>query len=322
MRDRRRSNRREAKTIVCMGSINMDLVMFMDKLPKPGETIQTDNFTSFPGGKGGNQAATVAALGGFALFFGKLGNDSFSQSLVASLENRGVDVSHILQSTGTAGIAMIRVDQHGQNSISFTPGANSLLTAQEIHQHEHIFKPGRVLLTTFEIGIHRVYEAAQLAKSKGMEVIVDPGPMVKNIPKDFHNYVDIIKPNETEASQLTGISVSDKSSAARAVETMVQMGFSCPIITLGEQGLVYYYKGEICYLDAISVDTIDATGAGDVFSGALAVSIAKRRALPDSVKFAAVAAAISTTAYGAQTSIPTLESVLTKLKETERKESS
>jgi ribokinase len=301
--------------VVCMGSINMDLVMFMDKLPEPGETVITDNYASFPGGKGGNQAATVATLGGKALFLGKLGRDSFSKSLMASLKKKGVNVDHILQTEGTAGVAMVRVDKHGQNSISFTPGANSLLTTEEIYEKQYLFKEGRILLTTFEIDVHLVYEAAKLAKAKGMRVIVDPGPMINNIPGDFHNYVDIIKPNETEASRLTGITVTNPDSAARALKKMMEMGYHCPIITLGQQGLVYYYQGEIQHLGPIRVNSIDSTAAGDVFSGALAVSVAQGAALPDSIKFARAAAGISTTVQGAQTSIPGLASVLAKLRE-------
>lgn len=295
--------------IVCMGSINMDLVMFMDKLPDPGETVVTDNYHSFPGGKGGNQAATVATLGGKALFLGKLGRDFFSESLLASLKKKGVNVDHLLQVDGTAGVAMIRVDKQGQNSISFTPGANSLLTVQEIFAHQHLFKAGRILLTTFEMDVRLVYEAAKLAKGKGMRVIVDPGPMQHDIPGDFHKYVDIIKPNEKEASQLTGIAVTGVESALGAAKRLVEMGYSCPIITLGDQGLVYYYQGEFQHLNPVKVHSIDSTAAGDVFSGALAVSLAQGSSLPDSIKFAAAAAGISTTVHGAQTSIPTLESV-------------
>jgi ribokinase len=302
-------------TIVCMGSINMDLVMFMEKLPEPGETVITDNYSSFPGGKGGNQAATVAALGGKVLFLGKLGRDSFSKSLLDSLAKKGVNVDHIYQTDGTAGVAMVRVDKQGQNSISFTPGANSLLTTEEIYAKKHLFKEGRILLTTLEIDVHLVYEAAKLAKAKGMRVIVDPGPMPNSLPGDFYKYVDIIKPNETEASLLTGITVTNPESAAQALEKMLAMGFSCPIITLGQQGLVYYYQEKIQHLNPIKVKAIDATAAGDVFSGALAVSVAQGAALPDSIKFAGAAAGISTTVPGAQTSIPGLASVLAKLRE-------
>lgn len=298
-----------------MGSINMDLVMFMDRLPKPGETVITDNYFSFPGGKGGNQAATVATLGGKAFFLGKLGKDSFSDSLVNSLEKKGVNVAHILRTDGTAGVAMVRVDKKGQNSISFTAGANSLLTVDEIYEQQHLFQAERVLLTTFEIDIHLVYEAAKLAKAKGMRVIVDPGPMVHNIPEDFCKYVDIIKPNETEASLLTGITVTDVVSAVSAAKKMVALGYACPIITLGSQGLVYYYEGKVQHLKPIKVETVDSTAAGDVFSGALAVSVAQGVSLPESIEFAGVAAGISTTVPGAQSSIPSLEAVLERSKE-------
>jgi ribokinase len=299
--------------ILCMGSINMDLVMYAENLPGPGETVVTDNFSTFPGGKGGNQAATIGRLGGNPVFLGKLGSDEFSASLRASLTEKGVDVSHIIECNGTAGIAIILVDKQGQNSICFTPGANALLTVEEIHQKMELFQPGRVLLATFEIGVDLVYEAAKLAKSRGMFVVVDPAPMV-DLPNDFHEYVDVITPNETEASLLTGVSVSGISSAKQALRQMIDRGFRLPIITLGDNGLIFVDKGIAQHVPALEVEAIDTTAAGDVFAGALTFSLAHGVTLLEAIKFANIAAGLSTTVKGAQTSIPSLELVMSRMK--------
>ena len=163
--------------ILCMGAINMDLVMFMDHLPVPGETVITDNFSTFPGGKGGNQAVAASLLGGKVSFFGKLGGDEFSDQLVDSLQERGVGIDSILRAADlTAGIAIIRVDSAGQNSISFTPGANARLTPEEVEQNASLFTPGKILLVTMEIDPDTAHAAIRMAKKNGMTVILDPAP--------------------------------------------------------------------------------------------------------------------------------------------------
>lgn len=310
--------KRAANKIVCMGSLNMDLVMYVKSLPAAGETVVTDNFSTFPGGKGGNQAATVGRLGGNAIFLGKLGSDGFSESLITSLIADGIDVSRIIRVDGTSGIAIILVDKEGQNSIAFTPGTNALLSEDDINVNQDLFQEGRILLASLEIGVEKVYYAARLARQRGMTVLIDPAPMPHTLPADFSKYVNIITPNETEASILTGIKVNSPSSAKKAVEVMFTLGYSKPIITLGAQGLVFGLDGEIHPLEAHTVNAVDTTAAGDVFAGALAMSIANGTEFTQAIKFANVSAALSTTVKGAQTSIPEMGFVEQEL----RKESS
>jgi len=305
------TNVRDPRKIFCMGSINIDLVMFMDYLPELGETVVTNNFNTYPGGKGGNQAVTASALGGKVKYFGKLGDDDFSKQLIESLKSKGVNVTTILtKKNTTAGIAMIRVDKKGQNSISFTPGANVDLTPEDVKAHKDLFEEGTILLVTMEINNETVYEAIRLAKDNNMFVILDPAPAPQEkIPKDIPVKVDIIKPNETEASIISGIKVTDFFTAEKALKEMVSMGFSCPILTLGEKGLVALIEGEIVRIDPEPVKVIDTTAAGDVFSGAIAASLAEGKDLIYALRFANIAAALSTTKQGAQTSIPTLEEI-------------
>jgi len=297
--------------ILCMGCINMDLVMLMDRMPDTGETIIVEEFKKYSGGKGANQAVAASVMGGNVKFFGKLGDDIFSSQLIKSLTDSEVDVSSIIfEKNGSAGIAMIRVDKNGQNSISFYPGANIKLSPEDVRENEKIFTPGGILLITMEIKPETVYEAIRVAKKKDMFIILDPAPAPKNnIPSDIAPMVDIIKPNEIETSFITGIRIDDFNSSKKAINKLLNMGFAYPVITLGEKGIVAGLGKEIIKIDSIPVKVVDSTAAGDVFSGALAASIYRGEKIYEALEFANAAAALSVTIPGAQSCIPTLEKV-------------
>lgn len=296
------------KKILCMGSINIDLVMYMSKLPAAGETVVTDNFQTFPGGKGGNQAATASLLGGKVKYFTKLGTDDFSKELISKQIENGVDMSNIIIEQGaTAGIAMIRVDKSGQNTISFTPGANRMLTPEDVERNSHVFDDCGILLITMEIQQETVYKAIQVAKAKGMIVVLDPAPAPENgIPDDIAMLVDYTKPNETEAQILTGIEISDMQMASKALESLREKGFKSPIVTLSNAGAITYNEEQVYYIEPLKVNSIDSTAAGDVFIGAFTAALSKGESYKECLRFAKTAAAFSTTIKGAQSSIPSL----------------
>ncbi len=303
------------KKILCMGSLNIDLTMYMEKLPLPGETVVTDNFQTFPGGKGGNQAAAASILGGDVRYFTKLGDDAFSAELIASQKAAGVDTDYIVIEPGeTAGIAMIQVDNNGQNSISFTPGANRLLTPEDVRANSHVFENCEILLITMEIPEETVYEAIKIAAGRGMEIILDPAPApAEGIPETVARLVDYVKPNETEAAILAGMPVESMEEAKTALDCLRGKGFKTPIITLAEDGALTWI-GHTCYeVKPMKADSIDGTAAGDIFLGAFAAALSDHKEIRYCLEFAKTASAISTERKGAQSSIPSYEEVLKRL---------
>jgi ribokinase len=296
------------KKILCMGSINMDLVMYADHLPIPGETVLTDNFHTFPGGKGGNQSVATSKLGGDVSYFTKLGTDAFSTQLIQEQIANGVSMSHVINEDGnTAGIAMIMVDAKGQNCILFTAGANAALSAMDVQEHASIFDEYDILQITMELQTETVYKAIKIAKSKGMIVVLDPAPApAARIPREIAELVDYVKPNETEAEILTGVKILDQSSAERALEELVALGFKTPMISLSDKGLLTVDGTDKLFVQSLSVKPVDTTAAGDIFLGGFVASLSLGRPFRECLEFAKTAAAISVTRRGAQTSIPTL----------------
>lgn len=301
--------------ILCMGSINIDLVMYMERMPKPGETIVTDHFQTYPGGKGGNQASAASLLGGKVKYFTKLGRDHFSDELTEKQIQNGVDMKDVIYlDDSTAGIAMIRVDKNGQNSISFTPGANKLLTPGDLEKNIQVFDDCSILLITMEIDTETVHKAIQIAKEKNMTVILDPAPAPSGgIPDNIAKLVDYVKPNETEAELMTQIHITDRKSASKALKILKEKGFKNPIITLGHKGALTYIDDKEYYVEPITVESVDSTAAGDVFLGAFAVALYNKKSYMACLNYAKTAAAISTTKKGAQSSIPKLEEIKTYL---------
>ena len=297
--------------ILCMGSINMDLNMFMERMPAPAETVATDNFTTCPGGKSGNQAVAAARLGGNVGFFGKLGDDMFSKELLEAMKKDGVDTTHILIEPGqTAGVAMIRIDAEGINSISFTPGANALITPEDVKANEDLFEEYGYLLITAEIPLATAFAAVRMAKSKGMTVVMDLAPVPKEpIPEDIPPMLDYIKPNEIEAGQLANMQVNDENSAKECMEILRGLGYPHPLITLGKDGCLAWTGEKAKRLLPPKVNAIDTTAAGDVFLGAFTAALSNDKDVEEAVSFASVASAMSTTKKGAQTSIPTYKQV-------------
>lgn len=301
-------------SLIVFGSLNMDLVAQVPDLPQAGETILGTGFTTVPGGKGGNQAVAAARLGAPTTMVGRVGNDSFGTLLCQSLQASNVTTHLVSVDDGPSGVALITVDTAGENQIVVVPGANSHVGSAELERLP-LGTKASILLMQFEIPLSAVIAAAERATEQAAEhyVIVDPAPARPDVPTDFYHLVDILTPNQTEASQLTGLTVKDVSTAMDAAQVLRQWGASTVIVKLGNQGIVVASKSDSFHVPAFQVEAVDTVAAGDAFNGGLAVALWEGKSLRSAVEWASAVAALSVMTPGAQTSMPTRQQVETFL---------
>ena len=295
-------------TVVVFGSINLDLVIEVPHLPIKGETVIGDRFFSAAGGKAANQAVAISKLGTKVSLVGQVGNDTFGQTLINSLETAGVNTDGITVNPNTySGIASIVVDRHGANTISCAGGANNLVREAEIEQFKKLLPQAKIVLLELGIPIAAVLSAAREAKANNCLLILDPAPAVGNLPEELYGLVDIITPNEVEASQLVGFTVDGVTTARQAASALHQMGVKNVVVTLGSQGSLYSNDNESDWIKPIEVPVVDTVAAGDAFNGALAAALASGKKLEEAVRWATVGGALAVTKNGAQSSLPNKE---------------
>ncbi len=301
-------------SIVVIGSLNMDFVFAVDRLPLPGETILGRNFRVIPGGKGANQAYAAAKLadsGTAVRMLGRVGADSFGKALKANLANVGVDVGPVLETDSEAtGVACIHVDNAGQNSITVAPGANGLLSATDIESQRQALAGARCVLLQLEVPMEAVAKGLREARQVGAVCILDPAP-ARVLPPEILQLVDIATPNENEACVLAGVPPSrvNASDAVALGNKIRELGVRAVIVKLGDQGCVYCGPDGTFPSPPFPVRAVDSTAAGDTFNAGLAVALAEGAAMETALRFANAAAAISVTRPGAQTSAPSREEV-------------
>lgn len=291
------------KKIIVAGSANTDMVVKAKKLPLPGETILGGHFFMCAGGKGANQAVAAARLGGNVGLVAKLGNDSFGKQTIEGLKKEGIDTHHIFtDEQAPSGIALIIVNDEGENCIVVAAGANANLLPDDIDAVNDLCE-AEIILTQLEIPMETITKLAANAKANNQRLILNPAP-AQLLDDALLKGLFLITPNETEASLLTGIKVSDEKSASQAARALLNKGVRNVIITLGKQGA--YFQNDFIKLkvDAPAVHAIDTTAAGDTFNGALAVALTEKMGWQHAMEFAVEAASISVTRSGAQSSIP------------------
>ncbi|MEZ6059655.1 MAG: ribokinase [Planctomycetaceae bacterium] len=298
------------RSILVVGSINMDLVVQSARLPTPGETLIGRSISEIPGGKGANQAVGAARLGANVSMIGRIGDDAFGGRLLDGLKSAGIDTGGVRSTEGSSsGIAIIGVEDSGQNCITVIPGANGLVTPEDVSAAEALFSAADVLLLQLEIPLATVRAAIELAKRHGVLTVLDPAPAVTDLPPEMLE-VDVVCPNESEASLLTGIGVSSRTAAEKAALALQQRGATRAIITLGDQGAVFCDKnGECGFVDGFSVHAVDTTAAGDAFAAALGLKLAEAADFRDAVRFACAAGAVAATREGAQPGMPSRDDV-------------
>jgi ribokinase len=292
-----------------VGSITADVTAFSPTLPRRGETVLGDDFTLVMGGKGANQAVASALAGAESYMVGCVGDDLFKELVLDTLTGSGVDVSHTKVVDGPTGVAHIRVDASGENDIVITPLANSRLTPEHVRASV-VELSGRasVLLTQLEIPIEACMHAIRAGKASGLTVLLDPAP-AQHLDEYIWPFVDIVTPNETEASLITGIPVVDEASAIEAGRWFCDRGVAHAVITLASAGAVLVSREEVSHFSAFAVDVVDTTAAGDSFSGYLGAALAEGRAFETAIPRAMAAGALAVTTRGASPSLPAKDDV-------------
>ena len=303
-------------SVVVFGSINIDLVVEVSHLPVKGETVIGNGFFISTGGKAANQAVALAKLGIPVHLIGQIGDDSFGQTLLQNLKTAGVKTDKITINPHThSGIASITVDEQGQNTITCAAGANRLVGEPELAQLRALLPKTKVVMLELGVPLSSILAAARDARASGCCLILDPAPAKSNLPDELYQLVDIITPNEIEASQLVGFTVDGVTTARQAATFLHQMGARKVIITLGNQGAFCSTQEESFWVKPIPVKVVDAVAAGDAFNGALAAALASGKSLREAVEWGNIAGALSVTKNGAQPSLPDLDSFMKMLSE-------
>ena len=296
------------KNICVIGSLNMDLVVNVDTMPKPGQTIIGSNFKEVPGGKGANQAVAMARLNGNVSMIGKVGEDGFGQTLINSLKNDKVDTTYIQTSKGATGVALITVDKNAQNSIVVSPGANFEVKEDDIDNNIEAIKNSDIVVLQLETPLNTIKYALNKAKELNKYTILNPAPAVK-LDDEIIKNVDLLTPNETELEILSEMKIENEDDIQKAAQIMIEKGVKELIVTLGSKGSLYINKEKSMFKKAYKVEAVDTTAAGDSYTGALAVALSQDKNIEDAMDFASKVGALSVLKEGAQSSLPTLEDV-------------
>ncbi len=296
--------------IAVVGSLNMDLVIRSPHIPQPGETILGSDFVTIPGGKGANQAVAAARLGAEVSMVGRLGQDAFADVLLDNLAAAGVGAAHVQKDAGAAtGVALIVVDDNGENSIVVASGANMRVTEADVDSAETVIANANVLVLQLEIPLPAVMRSAKIAREHGVPVVLNPAP-ARELPSELFKLVDVLIPNETETAILSGQMRQSPTALQGAAQKLLDYGVGLVVVTQGKRGvLLVSNENEPVEFKAFKIDPVDTTAAGDAFVAGLAVHLGAGHPLPEAIHWGNAAGALAAMRFGAQTSAPTQDEV-------------
>ena len=296
------------KKICVVGSLNIDLTVSMERFHQPGETVTGLGFNTFTGGKGGNQAVAAARLGGDVCMVGCVGDDAHGDLYLNTLKREGVDTRFIEKTNEVStGVALIEVDQAGENRIVVVPGANHAVTTDLVSRSLEAIESSGVMLLQLETPVESVTHAAAIAKRNGLKVILDPAPVCP-FSDALYLLCDYITPNETELAALTGLPADTEEDAIFACSKLIKRGVKAVLHKRGAKGAMLVTKDGARMFPGFRVDAVDTTAAGDTFNAGFAVGLAMDMPVEDAIHLANAAGALSTTAMGAQAAMPDLYS--------------
>ncbi len=296
------------KKICVLGSINIDLVAQTPSFPEPGQTIMGEQFHTFPGGKGANQAVAAGRLGADVTFLGKVGSDAFGEMALNALRDANVDTSFIQKEETSTGVAMITVNRQAENTIVYVPGANGHVDVLYVNRNKRAIDEADILMVQLEVPLETVEWAAAYAAERGKTVILDPAP-ARQLPQRLIKCSHIITPNETELQIISGRSVKSEADAKEAAVVLLKQGADMVVHKCGGRGAYLISPETTELVPGFKVTAVDTTAAGDSFNAGLAVSLANGGSIQESIRFANAVGAISVTKMGAQSAMPTLQEV-------------
>lgn len=300
------------KSIIVLGSINMDLVVSAQRAPEAGETLSGSSFQTIPGGKGANQAVAMARQGGQVFMIAKVGADAFGEDLIGKLAENQVKIDHIKRDASTSsGVALIVVEKNGQNRILVVAGANGQVKPADVDQAGDLFNHADFLATQFEIPKETVKYALSKAKSMNIKTVLNAAPAPTDPLDDgFLQLIDYLVVNETEAQTLSALPVKDQDSAAEAARVLQKRSGGVVVLTMGDQGTLIAAQEECWHTPAFQVEVKDTTAAGDAFIGGLITQLQKGCSLKEAVIHANAAGALAVGKFGAQPSLPVYDETI------------